>query len=432
MKKKVIIGVGIVVVILVIILLNVKFKGSAEEVKVEKVKIGEIKSVVSAPGRVSPENEVNISSDIMGKLTRLNVEEGDRVRRGQIVAELDRTREEAAVEIAGSSLRSAEASFEMKKATFERREKLFEKQLISREEFEAGETEYKMAKLAVDERRASLKSALESLEKTIIRSPLEGVVTRLNVEEGEIVVTGTMNNPGTVLMVLSDLAHMEVECEVDETDIVDLEVHQAAEIQVDAFGDTIFKGHVVEVSNAGKTIYSGTQEEMTNFQVKVAFDSTDSRLRPGMSSTVDIIVASEDSAVMVPIQCVVQRGEEKEKKSGVFVVEKDKAVFREVETGISSETDIQVTEGIEEGEPVISGPYSVLSKLKDGDNVKVKEPPKKDREKEKEEKAEIEDNPKKGSEGDGEKDENPEKDKKDDEGGEKGDRSGEGEGERGR
>jgi HlyD family secretion protein len=390
MKKKVLIGVAIVAVILIIILLNVKFKGKAEVVKVEKAKVAEIKSIVSAPGRVSPENEVNISSDIMGKLNRLNVEEGNRVKRGQIVGELDRSREEAAVDIARSSLRSAEASFELKKSTFERRQKLFEKQLISKEEFEAGDTEYKMAKLAVDERRANLKNALENLEKTIIRSPLEGVVTRLNVEEGEIVVTGTMNNPGTVLMVLSDLAHMEVECDVDESDIIDLEVDQEAEITVDAFGDTVFSGHVVEVSNAGRTIYSGTQEEMTNFEVKVAFDATDNRLRPGMSSTVDIITAKEESALVIPIQCVVQRGEDEEKKTGVFVIEEDKAVFRGVESGISSETNIQIIDGLEGGEIVVSGPYSVLSKLKDGDAVKIKETPEKDEEGEEEQEEEGE------------------------------------------
>jgi HlyD family secretion protein len=391
MKKKVIIGVSIVVVILIIIILNVKFKGNVVSVKVDSVRRGEVKSVVSAPGRISPENEVNISSDIMGKLVKLNIEDGDRVKKGQIVAELDRTREEAAVEIARSSLRSAEASFEMKSSSFERRQKLYEKQLISKEEFEAGNTEYKMAKLAVDERRASLKNALDNLEKTIIRSPLDGVVTRLNVEEGEIVVTGTMNNPGTVLMVLSDLAHMEVECDVDESDIVELELNQVAEIEVDAFGDTIFNGHVVEISNAGKTLYSGSQEEVTNFLVKVAFDSTDSRLRPGMSSSVDIVTALEESTLMVPIQCVVERGEDEDedeqKETGVFVVEKEKAVFKNVETGVSSETDIEIIEGVEEGEMVISGPYSILSKLNDGDNVKVKETPKeKKKERKKDEK----------------------------------------------
>ncbi len=403
MKKKVIIGTSVVVVILIIILLNVKFKGKAEMVRVEKAAIDEIKAVVSAPGRVSPENEVNISSDIMGKLEKLNIEEGDRIKRGQVVAELDRTREEAAVEIARSSLRSAEASYALKKSAFERQRKLFEKQLISKEAFEAGNTEYTMAKLAVDERRANLKNALENLEKTIIRSPLEGVVTKLNVEEGEIVVTGTMNNPGTVLMVLSDLAHMEVECAVDESDIIDLCLDQKAEITVDAFGDTIFSGHVVEVSNAGQTIYSGTQEEMTNFEVKVAFDSTDHRLRPGMSSTVDIITAKEDSALVVPIQCVVQQGEDDEKKTGVFVVEDDKVVFREVRSGISSETHIQINDGLEEGETIVSGPYSILSKLKDGDSVNIKE------ETEKDEKGEGE----KEREGERENGENGEKGKKD-------------------
>ncbi|TET16566.1 MAG: efflux RND transporter periplasmic adaptor subunit [Candidatus Cloacimonadota bacterium] len=312
MKKKIFIGAGIVIVILIVVLLNMKFKGKIVEVKVQKAERGKIRSVVSAPGRVSPKNEVNISSDIMGKLIKLNVEDGDQVKMAQIVAELERTREEAAVEIARSSLLSAKAHYELKRSTFERKQKLFEKSLISREEYEAGKTEYTMAKLAVDERRANLKNALENLEKTIIRSPLDGVVTLLNVEEGEIVVTGTMNNPGTVLMVLSDLANMEVECDVDESDIVDLELDQIAEIEVDAFGDTVFSGHVVEISNAAKTRYSGTQEEVTNFLVKVAFDSTDSRLRPGMSSSVDIISALVDSGLKIPIQCVVERGEDEE------------------------------------------------------------------------------------------------------------------------
>ena len=390
MKKKIFIAAGIIVVLLIIILLNIKFKGKTITVKVEKVERGEIKSVVSAPGRVSPKNEVNISSDIMGKLIKLNVREGDQVKRGKIIAELERTREEAAVEVARSSLYSAEASFELKKSTFKRKEKLYEKSLISKEEFEVSKTEFRMAELTVEERQASLKNALENLNKTIIRSPINGVVTRLNVEEGETVVTGTMNNPGTVLMVLSDLSQMEVECEVDESDIVDLEIDQFAEINVDAFGDSIFEGHVVEISNAGRTSGMGTQEEVTNFEVKVTFDETDSRLRPGMSSTVDIISAIRDSALKIPIQCIVERGKDEKKKTGVFIIENDKANFREIETGISSEIDIEIIEGLEEGEMVVSGPYSVLLKLKDGDNVKVKKPPKEKGDKENEEKDEGE------------------------------------------
>ncbi len=377
MKKKIIIGVGVLVVILIIVVMNVKFKGKAIEVKAEKVKKGEIKSIVSAPGRVSPKNDVNISSDIMGKLIKLNVREGDKVKRGDVISELDRTREEAAVEVARSSLLSAKASYEMKSTSFERTKKLYEKLLISKEEFEVGKTDFRMAELTVEERQANLKNALENLNKTIIRSPINGVVTRLNVEEGETVVTGTMNNPGTVLMVLSDLSQMEVECEVDESDIVDLEIEQFAEINVDAFGDTIFEGYVVEISNAGRTSGMGTQEEVTNFKVKVAFDKTDSRLRPGMSSSVDIISSRRDSVLKVPIQCVVERGEEEEKKTGIFVVVDGKAHFREVKTGISSETEIEIKEGVEEEEMVVSGPYSVLSKLKDGDDVKTKKPSRK-------------------------------------------------------
>lgn len=396
MKKKLFIGIAVLIVILIIVVMNVRFKGSSIKVKTDVVERGRIKSTVSAPGRISPKNEVNISSDIMGKLTNLNVREGEEVTKGKVIARLERTREEAAVESARSSFLSAEASYEMKKSKFDTKVELYKKSLIAREEFETAETELKMAKLNVEERRASLKNVLESLNKTTIRSPINGVVTRLNVEEGETVVTGTMNNPGTVLMVLSDLSQMEVECEVDESDIVNLGVGQTAEINVDAFGDTVFSGHVVEVSNAGKTIYSGTQEEVTNFEVKVAFDSTDKRLRPGMSSTVDIISAKKDSTLKVPIQCVVLRGKDKEKKEGVFIVEDGMATFREVETGISSDMEIEIKKGLDVGEFVVSGPYSALSKLKDGDNVEEME-----KEEEKKEKKE-----------EGEKDKNKEEEEK--------------------
>lgn len=384
MKKKLFIGVAILVVIVIIVVMNVKFKGSSMKVKTDIVERGVIRSTVSAPGRISPKNEVNISSDIMGKLTKLNVREGEEVKRGKVIARLESTREEAAVESARSSFLSAKASYEMKKSKFDTKVELYEKSLISREEFETAETELKMAELSVEERRASLKNALESLNKTTIRSPINGVVTRLNVEEGETVVTGTMNNPGTVLMVLSDLSQMEVECEVDESDIVNLEVGQNAEISVDAFGDTIFSGHVVEVSNAGKTIYTGTQEEVTNFEVKVAFDSTDKRLRPGMSSTVDIISTEKDSTLKIPIQCVVLRGKDNEKKEGIFIVKDRVAIFQEVETGISSDMEIEIKEGLEGGEVVVSGPYSALSELKDGDNVEEMERKKEPEEKKKE------------------------------------------------
>ncbi len=374
MKKKLIIGVVVFSVLLVIVLLNVKFKGKAVSVKVEKVKRGSIKTIVSAPGRISAKNEINISSDIMGKLIKLNVDDGDKVRSGEIVAELEKTREEAVVESARSSLSSAKASYEMKKSSFERRQKLYDKSLISKEQFEADRTDLRVAELTLEERKANYKQAMENLSKTIIRSPINAVVTRLNVEEGEIVVTGTMNNPGTVLMVLSDLSQMEVECDVDESDIIELELGQATDITVDAFGDTVFQGHVVEISNSGKTSGTGSQEEITNFEVKVGFDNTDVRLRPGMSASADIISSEEDSALKVPIQSVVERGMGEKKREGVFIILEEKTHFKPVTTGIQSEIEMQIIEGVEEGDEVVSGPYSILTKIKDGENVKIIQP----------------------------------------------------------
>lgn len=386
MKKKAIIGLSVVVVLIVIILMNVKFKGNEIYVKAEKVKKGTIKAIVSAPGRVTPKNKVNISSDIMGKLIKLNVKEGDKVKAGQILAELERSREEAAMESARSALKSAEANYNMKKSNFERRKTLYSKSLISKETFEADKTDLEMAKLAVEERKANLKQALENLYKTEIRSPIDGVVTKLNVEEGETVVTGTMNNPGTVLMTISDLSKMQVECDVDESDVINIEIGQPAEITVDAIEDTIFNGKVVEVSNSGKTLYSGTQEEVTNFEIKVAFNKTDKRLRPGMSSTVDIITASKDSALKVPIQAVVEREIDNDKKTGVFIIKDGEAHFTPVETGIASETEMEITKGLKGTELVVTGSYSVLSTLKDGDNVKTKKPTKKEEKREREKK----------------------------------------------
>jgi len=374
MKKKIIIGVVVFLILLVIILLNVKFKGKGISVKVDKVTKGNIKTIVSAPGRVSPKNEVNISSDIMGKLIKLKVDEGDEVKIGDVIGELEKTREEAVVESARSSLFSAKASYEMKKSSFERRKKLYEKLLISKEEFEADKTDLRVAELTFEERKANFKQAMENLDKTIIRSPINGVVTRLNVEEGETVVTGTMNNPGTVLLVLSDLSQMEVECDVDESDIIGLKMGQLADITVDAFGDTVFKGHVVEISNSGRTSAMGTQEEITNFKVKVAFDNTNNRLRPGMSSSVDIISSERDSVLKVPIQSVVERGMGEKKKEGVFVISDEMVHFISVETGIQSETEMEIIEGVKEGDEVVSGPYSILTKIKDGENVKVIQP----------------------------------------------------------
>ncbi len=233
------------------------------------------------------------------------------------------------------------------------------------------------------------------------------MVTRLNVEVGENVVTGTMNQPGTVLMTLSDLEHMEVEVEIDETDIVDVEIGQRAEIDVEALVDTLLPGRVTEVGNSGITSMAGTQEEVTNFLVTVLVDNAHNALRPGMTATVEIITATHEDVLNVPIQSVASRtpseleeaekeGEEsgdesddakteepKKRRSereeekeieGVFVVgEEDEAVWVPVTAGIADELSIEIDGDLEEGQKVVSGPYKVLRTLKNGQALKIED-----------------------------------------------------------
>ncbi len=266
-----------------------------------------------------------------------------------------------------------------------------------RDDFETRAVAYRQS---CAEAAASLRAAADQLDKTVFHSPIDGIVTRLNVEEGENVVSGLMNQPGTVILTISDLSHMEVEVEIDETDIVDIEMGQFAEIDVEALMDTLLPGRVTEVGNSGLTSMAGTQEEVTNFLVTVLLDETHPGLRPGMTATVEIVTAEHEGVLNVPIQAVASRTESeldeeadgdkdgdeskpKRKRSereeeteieGVFIIDdEDQARFVPVETGIADELSIEVTGDLEEGQKVVSGPYKVLRKLKNGEDLKVDE-----------------------------------------------------------
>jgi HlyD family secretion protein len=315
----------------------------------------------------------------MGKIIRLNVKEGDRVKQSKVLALLDDTNEKAELE-------TATANFNFTERSFERKQKLFAEDLISSEEFQQAEAEYKTIQMRVENTR-------RNFEKTRIITPISGIVTKLNVEEGEIVVTGTMNNPGTVLMTIADLSSMEVTTTIDESEIVDVKTGQSAEIEIDAYPDTSFKGEVSEIANTGSIQRERTFEEVTNFDVEVAVLDTVGALRPGMTATVDIITAERDSTLKIPIQSVVLRnpskkekgkeeenseedegswGKDKKKKiEGVFIVKEGKVEFTPVETGISNETHIEVLEGVQEKEQIVTGPFRTLNDLEDGDLVKL-------------------------------------------------------------
>ena len=252
--------------------------------------------------------------------------------------------------------------------------------------------------------QATLQAAEDNLRKTRFEAPIDGTVTQLNIERGEIVVVGTMNNPGTVILSVADLSRMKVEADVDETDVSSVRLGQTATVKVDALPDTTLTGKVVEIANSPKVSELGTQEQQTNFEVDVMLDAPPRSLRPGMTADVEIRTGSHAGVLHVPIQAVVIRTQEEldraerkgkgkrgkdaaaaalsdsaEKKKteeikGVFVMEKGTARFRRVRTGIASDTDFEISGDVKAGEKVITGPYRVLRNLKPGQKVKVEEP----------------------------------------------------------
>jgi len=374
------------------------------EVTVGEVEAGTLTARVSGPGRVRAETEVQISSSVLGRIVDLAVDEGDRVEEGQLLLRLDDIYYRSQVEQMRAQVERSKVLLATSERDLSDIRVQFEKDLGSEKELEDAKASAAAYRQSYNEAVAGLRAAEDQLEKTVFHSPISGVVTRLNIEKGENVVTGTMNQPGTVLMTISDLSHMEVEVEIDETDVVDVEMGQRAEIDVEALADTVLVGRVTEVGNSGITSMGGTQEEVTNFLVTVLVDSAHEALKPGMTATVEIITAVHDSVLNVPIQSVVVRTpseleeedkegaegkkeeqseperrsrrsdrEEEKEIEGVFVVDEgDEARFVPVVTGIADELSIQVTGELEVGQKVISGPYRVLRTLKNGAALKVK------------------------------------------------------------
>jgi HlyD family secretion protein len=402
-KRNLLILAGLAAVIVVTLVMNLGVeRKDRTEVTVEEVERGTLTAKVSGPGRVRAETTVQISSSVMGRIEELAVEEGDAVEKGQLLLRLDDVYYRSQVDQAKARVERTQAEYAMAERELSDAEEQFAKQHISekeRDDFRAIADTYRQA---LAEAKAALRAAQDQLDKTVFHSPINGVVTRLNVEEGENVVTGTMNAPGTVIMTLSDLSDMEVEVEIDETDIVDVEIGQRAEIDVEALADTTLGAVVTEVGNSGITSLAGTQEEVTNFLVTVLVDEAHPGLKPGMTATVDIITAVHDSVLNVPIQSVVSRApSELEKKEGdekgdseesstpkrkrsereeeveiegVFTVtDEDQALFVPVTTSIADELSIEVEGDLEEGQRVVSGPYKVLRTLKNGTDLKIEE-----------------------------------------------------------
>ncbi len=412
-KKYILIGGG---VLLVGALVTAKVMTGSDEtviVQVEEVTNEKITEIVSASGKVQPIISVDIAANVSGKILSMTAEEGDKVKKGQVLVYLDNARYVATVNQRMAALRSAKAQEALERANLKvinsatkRQNELYKKGLISESDLEGAEGNYEVgiarlnsAKESVSQAEAYLDQANDDLSKTKLYTALEGIVVKINKEVGEIALGSQFQED--IIMTIADLTEMEVLVEVDENDVVLLEIGDTTAIEIDAFGDKLFRGLVEEVANSAITRGLGTQEQVTNFEVTIKMLEFPAMLRPGMSASVEVITNVSDNATAVPIQSVtvrepkkikrVEGGEgvaiasngfqEEENHNGtddyvevVFVVEDDIAVMRKVKTGITGESKIEILEGVEPGEMVVSGSYRVLSKtLQDGDKVKVEE-----------------------------------------------------------
>jgi HlyD family secretion protein len=431
MKSKKVLTYVIIIAVLFIILAFVGKKvgwfGKEEVVKVavEKAEIRRIIETITANGKVQPETEVKISPEVSGEIVELNVIEGDHVEKGKLLVKIKpdtyisgRDRAAAALSSQKSRLAQAEAQFIQSELSYNRNKTLWEQKAISESEYENAVASYKVAmaelesaKYSVKSAEASLNEAQEQLIKTNIYAPMTGTVSMLNVELGERVV-GTSMMAGTELMRIADLNRMEVKVEVNENDIVRVAMKDTAIIEVDAFLGEKFKGVVTEIANSANTAGLAT-DQVTNFDVKVfLLESSYKHLfdegyknpfRPGMSANVDIQTETKDSVLTIPIQAVTTRADsamasssestnaetefteassesgsetsktdEKEAQEVVFIVKDGKAVIKKVKTGIQDNTNIEILEGVEPGDEVITAPYAAISKkLENGDPVEV-------------------------------------------------------------
>ena len=398
LKKK---KVWIPLLTLFIITVGYFVSGSGDEealrVEVELIQSRDIVHKVNASGKIQPEEAVQITSTITGWITQITVMEGDTVEPGQHLISIDEKQIRPRYNNALSQVKSSEANLRKVQSQMDRTKSLFSQSLISKQELEQVEASYQIALSQSEQANANLLSAEDELSKTRLTAPKHGIVTSITKEEGEMAVGG-MFNPG-VLMTVADLSRMEVEVDVNENDVVNIEIGDTSEIEIDAYPDTIFYGVVSEIAHTAKSSNMGVQNQVTNFKVKVRMVSVPDKIRPGMSSTVNIITETLAGVISIPIQSLTSRPENyaekiNNKKSEnkwnnkddeervfskvkpidvVFILEnefgeekapddKKFAIVRPVDVGVSSENHYSVNSGLKLGEMIVIGGYRVLSK----------------------------------------------------------------------
>jgi HlyD family secretion protein len=444
--KKVLIGIGVAVVLGIIVAVTVyQSHKNLVTVQTGKAQKQSLASVVSASGEIKPKTYVNIGANAFGKIVKLHVKEGDRVRKGQLLAQLENIQSAADVNATRAGLQAAEtdsvaadagmrtsmadlnrakSDAERAKLDYDRAQGLFRDQLIAKQDYDGRKAAWEsadaglaqaQARLAqakaqkdssdkrITQNSANLTRVSDVLRKTTYEAPFDGVITNLPVREGETVVIGIQNSPGSTLMTIADMSVITSEVKVDETDIVNVQLGQSADVTIDAIPHKVFHGKVTEIGNnaivrstgVATSQQSSTSQEAKDFKVVVTVLDPPPDLRPGLSSTAKITTATRENILSVPIQALTVRSKadlmpkdagkgsvqaaspqaeaskQKEEVQGVFVIRNKKAEFAPVETGINGTTDIEVIKGLQPGDEVITGSYKVLRTLKPGTTVKV-------------------------------------------------------------
>jgi HlyD family secretion protein len=407
MKRSVKIFIGIVALIAIALItmgvVKSKDKG-AVEVTVAKISREDLTSKVTANGKIEAQRKVDLSANIMGQIVNLAVREGDHVKKGDFLLQIDRTQHAASAAGAAASLEAlfhdrdaSRASAEEARLAFARAEKSYNEKLIPLADLERARASLNQTQASVaategriQQARAALRGAEDTLQKTTIRAPMDGIITRLPVEEGEVAVIGTMNNPGTVLMTISDMSVVEATMDVDETDIPTVRTGQNAKVTIDAYPNKTFDAVVTEVGSSPRSTTAGSSEAV-NFEVKLQLQNPPADIRPGFTASADIITGTRSKAVAVPLQALVVRDvkgpkkpdtQVKQEEEGVYTFDRTKNVvhFVPVKTGLSGETSIEIVSGINDGAEIVTGPFKALRELEDGKKAKVAKE-KKDKEK---------------------------------------------------
>ena len=437
-RKNILIAIGVVLVGAAVVAANLYFKrDKGLTVTTEVIKSRDLEAIVSASGKIQPKRLVNISADTPGRVVNLAVNEGDRVKPGQFLLQIDPKSLSTRVQGGDASLQAARETLDQMRQSVEtakvqlqqaqqnltRQQDLWRQQLTTKESLDRAINDVKQAESSVQERekqikpqesriaqeRASLESMRYDLSKVRIESPIDGIVTKRNIQEGETAVVGTMNNAGTVLLQLADMGVIQAEVEVDETNVPNVRIGQIAKITVDAIPDKSFKGHVSEIGNSPITAATagaaGTQA--TNFKVVVLLDEPIPEVRPGFTCTADITTATRQAVVSVPIPAVAVRelvydangqvikepktdkrrrpsavetsvsaqelkpGQTRKETEGVFVVRDAKAEFLPIKMGVAGDKYFEVLSGLKAGDKVITGPYNSVRGMADGDAVKI-------------------------------------------------------------